>query len=209
MIRFIPTPFPVAARRPGRADFPHPALSRIMPSPTEGRASSPSGVQGPGPKPGTRRGSGLFPSRPFCVSGTTTGGADDGYGHPGLDRPCRPVQGGNNSPLSHMPSPLPRRNPGGTVGCLLRSSSPTAASFPVSQSGRLPHCPSRGLPGVHCSLRPMRSLTPLRFLLRQKLQPLRYLRGRSDHYRLERLLPGGIRTHWDRAPLHGTLRYPG
>ena len=35
-----PTPFPVAARRTGRAGFPHPALSGIMPSPTEGRADT-------------------------------------------------------------------------------------------------------------------------------------------------------------------------
>ena len=44
--RFIPTPFPVAARRTGRADFPHPALSGIMPSPTEGRASAQTGARG-------------------------------------------------------------------------------------------------------------------------------------------------------------------
>ena len=31
--------------------------------------------------------------------------------------------------------------------------------------------------------------------LHQKLRPVRYLHGRSDCYRLERLLPGGIRTH--------------
>ena len=30
--------------------------------------------------------------------------------------------------------------PGGTVGCECRSPSPTAAAFPVSQAGRLPHC---------------------------------------------------------------------
>ena len=46
MIRFIPAPFPVAARRTGRADFPHPALSGIMPSPTEGRASARTGARG-------------------------------------------------------------------------------------------------------------------------------------------------------------------
>ena len=46
MIRFIPTPFPVAARRTGRADLPHPALSAIMPSPTEGRASARTGARG-------------------------------------------------------------------------------------------------------------------------------------------------------------------
>ena len=34
-----------------------------------------------------------------------------------------------------------RHYPGGTVGCACRSPSPTAAAFPVSQAGRLPHCP--------------------------------------------------------------------
>ena len=55
----------------------------------------------------------------------------------------------------------------------------------------------------------MRSLSPLRTLLHQKLQPLRYLHGRSDRYRLERHLPGGNRTHWGRAPLHGALQNGG
>ena len=53
-----------------------------------------------------------------------------------------------------------RHYPGGTVGCSCRPPSPTAAAFPESQAGRLPHCPFRGLPGVHCSLRPVRSLSP-------------------------------------------------
>ena len=102
-----------------------------------------------------------------------------------------------------------RHYPGGTVGCACRSPSPTAAAFPETQAGRLPHCPFRGLLSVHCTLRPMRSLSPLRTLLHRKLRPIRYLHGRSDCYRLERLLPGGTCTHWDRAPSHGALRNPG
>ena len=102
-----------------------------------------------------------------------------------------------------------RHYPGGTVGCACRSPSPTAAAFPETQAGRLPHCPFRGLLSVHCTLRPMRSLSPLRTLLHRKLRPIRYLHGRSDCYRLERLLPGGTCTHWDRAPSHGALRNAG
>jgi hypothetical protein len=39
--------------------------------------------------------------------------------------------------------------------------------------------------------------------LRQRLQPLRYLHDCSSCYRLERKLPGGVRTRWKTAPLHG------
>ena len=53
-----------------------------------------------------------------------------------------------------------RHYPGGTVGCLRRSPSPTAAAFPAIQTGRLPHCPFRGLLSVHCTLRPVRSPSP-------------------------------------------------
>ena len=102
-----------------------------------------------------------------------------------------------------------RHYPGGNRWVRASFSSPTAAAFPELQAGRLPHYPFRGLLSVHYTLRPMRSLSPLRTLLHQKLQPLRYLHGRSDCYRLERHLPGGIRTHWGRAPLHGTLQFPG
>ena len=47
-----------------------------------------------------------------------------------------------------------RHYPGGTVGCLRRSPSPTAAAFPQMKTGRLPHCLFRGLLSVHCTLRP-------------------------------------------------------
>ena len=42
-----------------------------------------------------------------------------------------------------------RHYPGGTVGCALRSASPTTAAFPEIQTGRLPHRPFRGLLSVH------------------------------------------------------------
>ena len=222
-----------------------------MPSPTEGRASSPSGGRVPSADADTRRGSGGSPCRLSCVSDTTTGGADalrHGVGAPttaGFARRCRqfvdacstssfaftcsalrsfstvigvarlirqspvarscqhrsqtkgpslhrhypaspvlrpypPPQEAGSVPRgttvgqrrrANHPEGLPvlhtiplrtcrRHYPGGTVGCSCRSSSPTAAAFPVSQPGRLPHCPFRGLLGVHCALRPVRSLSP-------------------------------------------------
>ena len=66
----------------------------------------------------------------------------------------------HTTPLSHMPSPLPRRN----RWVPSSFASPTAAAFPEIQAGRLPHCPFRGLLSVHCTLRPMRSPSPLRTL---------------------------------------------
>ena len=66
----------------------------------------------------------------------------------------------HTTPLSHMPSPLPRRNRWVPASF----ASPTAAAFPVMQAGRLPHRPFRGLLSVHCTLRPVRSRSPLRTL---------------------------------------------
>ena len=60
---------------------------------------------------------------------------------------------------------------------------------------RLPHWNFRGMLSVHCMLRPACSLNPLRTLLHQKLQLLRYLHNCSDCYRPERQLPGGSLTH--------------
>ena len=45
----------------------------------------------------------------------------------------------------------------------------------------------------------------LKDLLHRRLQPIRYLHGCSDCYRLERQLPGGFRTRWKTAPFHGAL----
>ena len=94
-------------------------------------------------------------------------------------------------PLSHMPSPLPRRNrwvrvslsfPNG--GGLPRKSGGSASALPFSRPAQ------RSLHVTACAR--AESLTDP-FL--QKLRPLRYLHARSDCYRLERLLPGGFRTH--------------
>ena len=241
MIRFIPTPFPVAARRTGRADFPHPALSGIMPSHTEGRPFSPTGSQAPVVSPELIGGCGASPARPSCVAGATTSGADDKVSPPppvrratsistssfaftcsalrssstvsgvarlirqsprarscqhysqtrgpfllrhypvsAVLRPHPPPRRAGSAPHSatvgQRRSPATQRGfpcctrslfrtcrrhyPGGTVGCPCRSPSPTAAAFPEYQAGRLPHCPFRGLLSVHCSLRPVRSLSP-------------------------------------------------
>ena len=62
----------------------------------------------------------------------------------------------HTTPLSHMPSPLPRRNRWVPASF----ASPTAAAFPEIQAGRLPHCPFRGLLSVHCTLRPVRLPSP-------------------------------------------------
>ena len=111
----------------------------------------------------------------------------------------------SSEPLVYMPSPLPRRdrwmrallsfsNDGG----LPRSSGGSAPASPFSRPAQ------RSLHVTACAL-----AGSLMDPLHRKLRLLRYLHHRSDCYRLERLLPGGIRTHWDRAPLHGTLRYTG
>ena len=297
MIRFIPAPFPVAARRTGHADFPHPALSGIMPSPTEGRALArtvlevqhklnarrdggdsldprrllspqpPAGPRALGTMsvrrliPGLARRCRQFvetcstssfaftcgallsfstvvgvtrlmrqsPVARSCQHRSQTKGPSLHRHYPASPvlRPYPPPQGAGSVPhdttvgqrrhASH-PEGLPvlhtiplrtcrRHYPGGTVGCSRRSPSPTAAAFPETQAGRLPHCPFRGLLGVHCTLRPARSLSPLRTLFHRKLRLLRCLHRRSDCYRLERPLPGGTCTHWDRAPLHGALNH--
>ena len=52
-------------------------------------------------------------------------------------------------------------------------------------------------------LRPACSPSPLQNPLHRRLQPLRYLHDCSSCYRPERKLPGGIRTRWKTAPLHG------
>ena len=54
-----------------------------------------------------------------------------------------------------------RHYPGGTTGCLCRSTSPTTAAFPEFPTGRLPHQSFRGLLSVHCSLWPACSPSPI------------------------------------------------
>ena len=122
--------------------------------------------------------------------------------------PRQPPRGASrvaHDPSTHMPSPLPRRNrwvrmslsfPNG--GGLPRISGGSASALPFSRPAR------RSLRVTACAL-----AESLRTLLHRKLRLLRCLHRRSDCYRLERPLPGGNCTHWDRAPLHGTLRHAG
>jgi hypothetical protein len=103
-----------------------------------------------------------------------------------------------------MPSSLPRRN--SWVHSSLAS--PEAAAFPKIRAGRLPHHPFRGLLDVH---------SHYGLHTRQVTKVTLYTEGFSrlslydcsDYYRLERQLPGGLRTHWKTVPLHGAQNYPG
>ena len=88
-----------------------------------------------------------------------------------------------------------RHYPGGTVGCSTSFASPNGGGLPRNSGGSASALPlsrpaQRSLHVTACAL--AKSLTDP---LHQKLRPIRYLHGRSDCYRLERLLPGGIRTH--------------
>ena len=97
----------------------------------------------------------------------------------------------HTTPLSHMPSPLPRRNRWVRV------------SFSFPNGGGLPPNEGGSASALRFSRPAQRSLHVTAYTLaesltdplHQKLRPVRYLHGRSDCYRLERLLPGGIRTH--------------
>ena len=91
-----------------------------------------------------------------------------------------------------MPSPLPRRDCLGVVVLLFLQA---AAAFPEFWPGRLPHYPFRGLLSVYSryGLRTRRVAQGDPF--HRRLQQFRYLHRRSDCYRLERQLPGGICTH--------------
>lgn len=88
-----------------------------------------------------------------------------------------------------------RHYPGGTAGCLCRSTRPATAAFPEFPTGRRPHQSFLGLLSVHCALRPACSPSPLQDTLHWKLQSLRYLHDCSNCCRLKRQLPGGNRTH--------------
>ena len=104
-------------------------------------------------------------------------------------------------PLARMPPPIPRRNR--SVPASL-ASRPLSA-FPVLTAGRLPHYPFRGLLSVHFALRPACSLNRPQAILLHRSASVQFVTSlhRSDCFRLERQLPGGIRTRWDTAPFHG------
>ena len=103
---------------------------------------------------------------------------------------CQPPQGASrvahNPSFAHAVATTPAEPLG---ACVVRF--PTAAAFPEIQAGRLPHCPFEA-----CSAFTARYGLCARQVptdpLHQKLRPVRYLHGRSDCYRLERHLPGGV-----------------
>ena len=95
-------------------------------------------------------------------------------------------------PLACMPSPLPRRNP----WVLTSLASPSNDSLPripgrVGFRITLFEACSAFTHVTACMLAKSPSSDPLH----RRLQPLRYLHDCSDCYRLERQLPGGVRTH--------------
>ena len=72
-------------------------------------------------------------------------------------------------PSCIRPSPIPRRNRSVPVSLTSRS----VSAFPDFRAGRLPHCPFRGLLGVHYALRPVRSLSrPRRPFVTGVLRPM-------------------------------------
>ena len=80
-------------------------------------------------------------------------------------------------------------------GSLPRNSGGSASALPISRPAQ------RSL-----ALRPARSPSPLKDPLHRRLQQLRYLHCCSDCFRLERQLPGGVRTRWKTAPFHGARK---
>jgi len=103
------------------------------------------------------------------------------------------------SPCTCMPSPLPRRNrwilslfhPMPGPGLM-----PATAAFPVSQAGRLPHYPFRGLLSVHSRYGLHARRVAQGDPLYRRLQPICHLLDCSDCYRLERPVAG-----WESHPL--------
>jgi hypothetical protein len=105
----------------------------------------------------------------------------------------------HRSSCADMPSPLSRRTD------RVRSSlaSPTIAAFPeilIGSASALVF--SRPAQRSH-SLWPVSSQIAQGDPLHRRLQPLRYLHGCSDCYRLERQLPGGTHPRWKTVPWHG------
>ena len=72
---------------------------------------------------------------------------------------------------------------------------PNNDSLPRNSGGSASASPFSRLAQRLLTLRPAYSPSPLQDPLHRRLQPLRYLRDCSDCYRLERQLPGGVRTH--------------
>ena len=98
-----------------------------------------------------------------------------------------------------MPSPISRRN------LRLRSSlaSPKMATFPEYSVGSVSASPFSRPARRSLALRPAHSPNhPEGDPYTEGFSRLSFCNC-SDCYRLERQLPGGIRTHWDAVPFHG------
>src|SRR6266700_1351001 len=101
-------------------------------------------------------------------------------------------------PLVCMPPPLPRQN-------LKECSSLrflAIAAFPGLITGRLLR-PHFGACSAFTRVAACILAGSLNDPFHRRLQPSRYLHGCSDCYRLERKLPGGIRTRWKTVHWHG------
>jgi hypothetical protein len=102
-------------------------------------------------------------------------------------------------PLIRMPSPISRRN----ARVLLSLASPDMAAFPEISVGSASASPFSRPAQRSLTLRPAYSPShPTDDPYTRGFNRLS-LCGCSDCYRLERQLPGGIRTHWDAVPFHG------
>ena len=197
-----PVPQATAARL-ARTDSPElPSLSHVAPpgvsEPVPGRSGShqspspflllaPLSTQGPFPPPAlpgfiSTTGLSATPTGPACPS------RESGWRVPRHRRgfPCCV-----HPPLPCVPPPLPRRNR--PVRASL-ASRPMPA-FPVLPAGRLPHHEFRGLLGVHSRCGPHSRRAALGGPLHRSASvDVVASINRSDCYRLERQLPGGIRT---------------
>src|SRR5580692_2291052 len=101
-------------------------------------------------------------------------------------------------PLVYMPPPLPRQN-------LKECSSLrflAIAAFPGLITGRLLRL-HFGACSAFTRVAACILAGSLNDPFHRRLQPFRYLHGCSDCYRLERKLPGGIRTRWKTVHWHG------
>jgi hypothetical protein len=105
-------------------------------------------------------------------------------------------------PVLHRSSPCMHAvatTPAEPLGALF-ARFPRDNSLPRILSGSASASPFSRLAQRSLTLRPAYSPSPLQDPLHRRLQPLRYLHDCSDYYRLERQLPGGVRTHCkDRA----------
>jgi hypothetical protein len=106
-------------------------------------------------------------------------------------------------PLVYMPPPLPRQN-------LKECSSLrflAIAAFPGLITGRLLRL-HFGACSAFTRVAACILAGSLNDPFHRRLQPFRYLHGCSDCYRLERKLPGGIRTRWKTVHWHGAHETP-